>query len=94
MHGDDESGKCMRDDAKVIIIKEKDKRKHMSIVNGHFYKPKSDLDRYTNLDGMLVLDREILDSFGLSSLLSPFSTTRLSIKACYSSLDLLSFSFW
>ena len=88
------------DDVKPTIIKEKEKEKekktkYMTIVYGDVPKPKSNLDLCTNLVGVPVLGRVMLDPLRSRSLLAPFSTTRLSIKQCSSlGLDLLSLSFW
>ena len=94
--------KCMarvsgphKDDVKATIIKEKEKEKekHMSILYGDVYKPKSNLDLCTNPVGVPILGWVILDPLRSRSLLAPFSTTRLIIKQFFSlGLDLLSLS--
>ena len=86
------------DDFQATIIKEKKgnrKIKHLSIVYEDFHKQKSNLDACTDLVGVRVLGQVMLDLLRSRYLLSPFSTTRLSIKP-YSSLalDPLSLFFW
>ena len=49
------------DDVKATITKEERKRKHMSNVYGDVPKPKSNLDLCTNLVGVPVLGRVMLD---------------------------------
>ena len=49
------------DDVKATIIKEE--KKHMSTVYGDIYKPKSNLDLCTNLVGVPVLSRVMLNPF-------------------------------
>ena len=68
------------DDVKATIIKEKKRKKYMSTVYGDIPKPKSNLDLCTNLVGVPVLGRVMLNPLRSRSLLAPFSTTRLSIK--------------
>ena len=66
----------------------------MSTIHGDVPKPKSNLDLFTNLVGVLVLGRVMLNPLRLRYLLAPFSTTRLGIKQCSSfGLDLLSLNF-
>ena len=66
----------------------------MSTVYGNVYKPKSNLDLYTNPIDVPILGRVMLNPLRPQSLFAPFSTTRLSIKQCFSlGLDLLSLSF-
>ena len=84
------------DDVKATIIKEKKKKiKNIFTVYGDVPKPENNLDLCTNPVGVLVLGRVMLDPLRSQSLLTCFSTIRLSIKQCSSlGLDLLSLSFW
>ena len=67
----------------------------MFTVYGDVPKTKFNINLCTNPIGVPVLGRVMLDLLRSRFVLTPFSTTRLSIKQYFSlGLDLLSLSFW